>query len=857
MKLTLTLITLLLFSFCCPSHSFASDLYFSDDFTILDYNTWETFGPSQGIIIANDKLYLSPLNGRFANYIRAKRNLFPSEGDFKFEIKFKYDNPTFWGTGIVATTLSPDYPQPLSQLDPNKIFTIWQDKTFKLNGLYKENFINFGYGQTNTEEHVSETIYRNGHYYFYIDDALVYESENGKRPTSLWFGNPGDPQGPLEWTSFNIDYIRVRKLDLGYIINTESSWDNDGRQLPIDRVADITVKVTDTDGNNVHNATVSASTSVNTSGQFESITQMTNSQGEAFFRFTPGQEGIATLSFAAKGVTSSLEFNVYRPPVVIVPGMLASFNAMKFFIDDFDQENWRWSSTAEQGWDETITMLRNNNYVEDEDYSVAFYDWRKTLDSSFYIRRQIEPVYKNLYPAIDVLLQNRPGGQKVNILAHSFGGLLTRSMIQNNLDRDRVNQFITFATPHQGASAAYYPWEGGVTASNGDPISGAFLNLIMKVYTNHSGESGMAFFRSKFPSIKNLLPTYDYIRHGSTPIFSNDLIHKNDVLLNTMNTNNLKTALDSRNIRFTSFYSTDHETLDSITTFTPTPNSDIWPDGQPLSLQDTVNGDNAVLPKSAVIPQLASQKVAGVHGDVPDNSREYVANLLKINSQPIAGKKSPLSFLWVMVLSPAYAEILNSDGEVISIKDNWTEVDVKNSYATDLTPGIYSIKVTGTDQGSYTAYVPYFSLGSKYEKEYHNVTYPGKVDWIDMFIGDDNQTSTSQLVRAKMLLLPDLASLIKRQLLINSVFDLPKDYDTSQLKLETVWLNGKILPVRSSNVDKKNRKLTLQISAKDFAKAVDWKESELNIRMVISGKETSLFGEKSFKFRWSDYKNKL
>jgi hypothetical protein len=661
-----------------------------------------------------------------------------------------------------------------------------------------------------------------------------------------------DPGLVLNGITF--DYLTI---PVEHMLQIESSWDTDGRQVPIDRVADITVKVTDANGNLVPDASVSARVSQNDVGQFESIIQTTNSQGEAFFRYTPSQQGVADLLFTAKGVESSLKLNIYRPPIVIVPGMLASFNAMKFFIDDFDQANWKWSSTAEQGWDETISMLKNNNYVENEDYSIAFYDWRKTLNSQFYTRKQIEPVYKNLYPAIDNLLQNRPSGQKVNILAHSFGGLLTRSMIQNNLDRERINQFVTFATPHHGASAAYYPWQGGVTATGGDPISGSLLNLIMKVYTNRSGESGVAFFRSKFASIKNLLPTYDYIRHGSTPILSNDLIHQNDVLLNTMNTNNFKASIDSKNIRFTAFYSSDEKTLDSITTFTPTPNSDTWPDGQPFSSQDKIDGDNVVLPKSATIPQLPSQKVTGVHGDIPDNSRQYVSNLLKINPHSTPGKKSPLSFLWVMVLSPAYAEILNSEGNVISTRDDWDEVDVKNSFATNLVPGIYSIKVTGTGSGAYTAYVPYFSSNSKYEKEYYNVTYPGKVDWIDMFIGDDKQTNTSQLVRTRMLLLPDLASLIKRKLLINSVFDLPKDYDSSQLKLTTVWLNGKILPVQSSSIDKKLRKLTIQIPAKDFANAIDWKESEINIRMVVPGNEISLFGEKLCKIRWSDYKNQL
>ncbi len=54
------------------------------------------------------------------------------------------------------------------------------------------------------------------------------------------------------------------------------------------------------------------------------------------------------------------------------------------------------------------------------------------------------------------------GAERVNIIAHSMGGLVARAMIQDPEDdykqaRERINKFVTLGTPHKGIAFQYLP----------------------------------------------------------------------------------------------------------------------------------------------------------------------------------------------------------------------------------------------------------------------------------------------------------------------------------------------------------------------------------------------------------------
>jgi pimeloyl-ACP methyl ester carboxylesterase len=95
--------------------------------------------------------------------------------------------------------------------------------------------------------------------------------------------------------------------------------------------------------------------------------------------------------------------------------------------------------------------------------------------------------------AIDKLLQN--GGinhtgtynsGKINIVAHSMGGLVTRSLIQSDQFDSNINKFLMFATPNHGSYVAWEaaygsgPWNDILAAIMGtDREAPAYVEMIM------------------------------------------------------------------------------------------------------------------------------------------------------------------------------------------------------------------------------------------------------------------------------------------------------------------------------------------------------------------------------------------
>jgi pimeloyl-ACP methyl ester carboxylesterase len=81
------------------------------------------------------------------------------------------------------------------------------------------------------------------------------------------------------------------------------------------------------------------------------------------------------------------------------------------------------------------------------------YDWRVPLDTA---------VSTYLLPAIRQAQGGDPT-KKVNIIAHSMGGLLVRAFIQKYPDSawQAIANFSMVGTPNKGSANAYYLWEGG------------------------------------------------------------------------------------------------------------------------------------------------------------------------------------------------------------------------------------------------------------------------------------------------------------------------------------------------------------------------------------------------------------
>lgn len=120
------------------------------------------------------------------------------------------------------------------------------------------------------------------------------------------------------------------------------------------------------------------------------------------------------------------------------------------------------------GWRKLKEELKDRGYEESTDIIDVPYDWRKSVG-------KVAKLY--LKPAIERAKAGRPNG-KVNIVAHSTGGLVARYYIQSDDYDNDIDKLVMVGTPNEGAVNAYYIWEGG------DPLWADDLNRLGIGYEN-------------------------------------------------------------------------------------------------------------------------------------------------------------------------------------------------------------------------------------------------------------------------------------------------------------------------------------------------------------------------------------
>ena len=200
-----------------------------------------------------------------------------------------------------------------------------------------------------------------------------------------------------------------------------------------------------------------------------------------------------------------------REPVLIVPGLGASYNR-RLMLQDRDGGTWKFAPTVEASFDPLVERLESEGYELGQDLFIVHYDWRQP---------NLESAIEYLIPAIQTALaQNNPESGKVDIVAHSMGGLVARAYAQSDsLYNDDVGQLILLGTPSGGAAGAYVAWEGGLFPPNWGFLAKQWIGRIevSLMRTRNQNLGRPLSFRSFFPALKELLPTTAFVnRDGST-----------------------------------------------------------------------------------------------------------------------------------------------------------------------------------------------------------------------------------------------------------------------------------------------------------------------------------------------------
>lgn len=421
-------------------------------------------------------------------------------------------------------------------------------------------------------------------------------------------------------------------------------------------------------------------------------------------------------------VNSNVSFDPWQlrqPPVIIVPGILGSWENSRGI--------WKLDPIFHT-YDNLENGFKSQGYKEDENLFPFPYDWRKS---------NIETA-KLLEEKIDEAKQ-RGKSPRVDIVAHSMGGLVARQYIESDEYQNDVGHLVTLGTPHKGSPDSYLMWEGGIRK---EEIIGTFWQdvkgKLMKIYMlfeakENNYDTLHKYVREQVLSVGELLPVYDYLRDAET---GNMRVYPenypaNEFLEDLNSQENLEKFQTRPNLNFSNLVGLENEnrTIDIIRVIEipeklKNPENLLWPHGYPDGLNkksgdrglELGEGDGTVPFESAA--SIGSSKTYTLpHQELATNTFDDVFFELTGTDPiyPIVPKHPFQRFLFFRLHSPIDFQIIDPQGikigkdfttnEVLSeIQDafysGWN-TDLEFITIPDPIDGEYKIITQGTGTGPY------------------------------------------------------------------------------------------------------------------------------------------------------------
>ncbi len=386
-------------------------------------------------------------------------------------------------------------------------------------------------------------------------------------------------------------------------------------------------------------------------------------------------------------------------PVIIIPGILGSWEKNGTWVVD----------PILHTYDNLIDTFLANGYVENKNLFRFGYDWEEPNEVTAHI----------LAGKIEQIKQTC-GCKKVDIVAHSMGGLVALYYAENSEYKDDIDQLFLVATPLSGAPEAYKMWEGGV-ADFGDPVPNAFMQTKFWAEARANGYSNVYDYVRNRPieSIHELLPNYEYLYDSllsPLPSPTNGFIEGIR--------NNLSNIYNRIHIRAILADNSLNNTIGGFIT-KPSTSLPTWEHGEPTG--------TVLSPGDGTVPRQSIERVFGdnveefdgvSHMQVVSTSTSYIfGELNEKKPNTIINRIHGLvgSYLYFKLFSPIDMQITAPDGKRLG-KDLVTNTELneipdafysgfntEDEYAVILNPlpGTYKVKTVGTGNGEYTIAINY------------------------------------------------------------------------------------------------------------------------------------------------------
>ncbi len=474
----------------------------------------------------------------------------------------------------------------------------------------------------------------------------------------------------------------------------------------------------------------------------------------ACYQYSLGQEAkvtpcatVADLYFRLYGITKAPPTPTIDP-VIIIPGIMGSaYKNGKLIIDPILHT-----------YDDLIDTLKANGYEEGKDLFTFAYEWRNSnVESANLLKDKISEV-KEICKC-----------SKVDLVAHSMGGLVAREYIQSGQYRHDVDQVIFLGTPHKGSPSDYLRWEAG------EFESGTFNILTKKFFQVEALEhfyTSLFDYIQKYPiaSVQNLLPVFDYLKDKNTGVlrtYPNN--YPKNVFLEALDLNTGLQKLLNSGVRITNIVGNAGATSTIEKIRVTASSSPLWLDGKPDGFDGQTAdrglemgaGDGTVTINGATLDSLvANQVVSGEHQKLPTMAEAKIYNIL-------TGKTAQTTFdrdhgvdvkvLLLQLLSPVDFVITDPNGRRIgknfATGEEYNEIpgafysgyQTAEEYISIPNPldGDYKIQLQGTGSGKYTVDTSYVGDTTSNTAEIVGTTVPNQINNLDLTLNNVHPESIS------------------------------------------------------------------------------------------------------------------
>jgi len=394
-------------------------------------------------------------------------------------------------------------------------------------------------------------------------------------------------------------------------------------------------------------------------------------------------------------------------PVIVTPGIMGSATQYIGGIGELKLD------PILHTYDNLIASFKENGYEEGKNLFEFPYEWRDSnILTAGLLKQKIQDV------------KNETKISKVDLVAHSMGGLVARYYIEEPGYQDDVDQLITLGTPHKGAPESYLKWEAGEGFE--DPLD-KIAKAIFQIEAHVMGYNDLKeYIQARVKSVQELLPDYDYLKEASNgEIRSYPNNYPRNTFLEFLNNQTRVDNLSKVNLFSIIGNTNSDKTIKEFSVVDGTV-SGKWEHGMPENFYNSEisrgieygKGDETVPLSSAKgIASNKEEEVDFSHMDLPTKAQCYAIKELtgKDNCEYVSTFDRITNILTFGVFSPIDIQVVAPDGKRTGKNFETGEIineitgafysgfDTDNEFLTIPNPvdGEYKVLTQGTENGTY------------------------------------------------------------------------------------------------------------------------------------------------------------